>query len=503
MKVLFFAKGSEYIGIEYLSAILKREGHEVDLIFDPGFDVLFGFIDLPILKKVVSKKSILKRIEEIKPDLIAFSCMTNLFPYVKEMADLIKSIYTIPIIVGGIHPTQMPELVISHPSIDMICRGEGDEAMVELLNRMESKQDITSIKNIWVKTDGKISKNDLRPLFEDLDFLPFPDRDLFYKFGTFVGSVAMNTGRGCPFKCTFCYNHSYQKLYKGKGHYVRRLSVDSVIEDAKLCKEKYKPENFIFFDDTFTLNPSWIAEFSKIYTREIGIPFFCNVRPHTLSKQLIKNLKKAGCSAMFLGLDSGSDFIRNQIMERGLTQAQIIRDAALIREHGIKIITSSIYGLPNETPEMMWETLELTLKVRPDGVNSFIFYPFPGTRLAHYAKKEGCLSEDAEERVNQGEGSFHRQSLLSIPYKDEAEIMKNLTPVVNKSPLLRGLLRFFIKKRLKKLSMLIYLLTAWFSNSSFGCYYTKQIVKMFTTQMKFKLKRLGGTIITFRGVSCF
>jgi len=489
MKITFFAKGTtEYISIEYLSAILKRAGHQVDLVFIPGFDDLLGFINFPILKKIVSTKSILKRVDEIRPDLIAFSCMTNFFPFVKEMADLIKSHYDIPIIVGGIHPTQLPELVISHPSIDMICRGEGDEALLELVNKMQCKQDITSTKNLWVKKEGQIYRNELRPLIENLDSLPFPDRDLFYKFGIFVGTVLVTSGRGCPFKCTFCYNHSYQKLYKGKGHYVRRRSVSSVIEEVKLCKEKYKPTNFIFFDDTFTLYPSWLAEFSRIYSCEIGIPFYCNVRPGTVNEQMIKNLKDAGCSEVFFGIDSGSDFIRNEVMNRKVKQEWITRDAALIKKYDIKILTSSMFGLPNETPEMMWETLEMILKVGSDGVNSFTFYPFPGTSLNQYAKEEGFLSEEAEESVNQGRGSFHRHSLLSIPYKDEAEIMKNLIPIVNRFPLLLWLLRLLIKKRLKRLSKIIYISAAWFTTSSYGYYYTRQIIRMFLIQMGLRLK---------------
>ena len=230
MKVLFFAVGQELLGIEYLSAALKRKGHQVELAFDPGLDNFLGFIDVGALKKLTDEKWYLHKIRSFKPDIIGFSCLTNLYSFANEKAKNIKEHFDIPVIIGGIHPTILPEYVMENENFDMLCIGEADEAFPELLEKMEKGEDYYDTKNFWFRKNGDIVKNEIRPLIQDLDSLPFADRELFYDYGCFTGTLYFISGRGCPFSCSYCCHHFLQKKYRGLGKDVSKRSVDNLLD---------------------------------------------------------------------------------------------------------------------------------------------------------------------------------------------------------------------------------------------------------------------------------
>jgi len=183
MKVLFIAKGQESLSIEYLSSVLKREGHQVELLFDPGLDNILGFLNLKFLK-LRNDEWYIEKIKKIAPDIVAFSCLTNLFSFVKEKASLVKRHFSnIPVVVGGIHPTILPDLVIREKDIDMICIGEGEEAFVELLDKMQKGIDYFDTRNFWFKHRDKIIKNPLRPLSKILTQFHFQTEISFINTG--------------------------------------------------------------------------------------------------------------------------------------------------------------------------------------------------------------------------------------------------------------------------------------------------------------------------------
>jgi radical SAM superfamily enzyme YgiQ (UPF0313 family) len=467
MKILFFAKGQESISIEYLSAALKKKGHIVDLAFDPGIDDILGFMDIGFLK-VRRNVWFLKKIEEFCPDLICFSCLTNLYGFVKEKASVIKKHYDIPIAVGGIHPTILPDHVIKNPDIDMICLGEGDEALVELADKMDNKIDYYDTQNFWFKKNGAVIRNPLRPLLQDLDSLPFPDRELFYQYGCFAGTFYLISGRGCPFTCSYCCHHFLQNIYRGKGKYVRRRSVDNIIQEIELCSEKYKIKSVYSMDDTFTIDNDWIEEFSIKYRQKIDLPLYCHVRPGTVTQRMIASLKRANCGAVFFGVDSGNENMRYNIMNRKIKNSVIIEQAKLLRDSGIKITTSAIFGLPDETEQQMYDTMNLCKAIKSDLSYSFIFYPFPNTDSYNYCIKNNLLSQADNEKIMNGDGSFHKTSLIKQANADLAEILKNLLPLSIKFPRFSYFIDIIIKKRCKRLSRLIFLITVPITYSSYG-----------------------------------
>jgi len=280
MKVLFLDRNPFVnLGIMSISAYLKQNNHECDLLIENA------------------EKDIIKEISKIKPDIIAFSCTTGMHTWAIETAAKIKKHLDIPILMGAHHPTFYPE-VMDNDCIDMICIGEGEDATLELLNKLEKKEDTTRIKNLHVKKDGKVHKNPLGNLIENLDRLPYADRFLYkrYPFIMKQKNFRIITGRGCPYNCTFCFNKSIKEVYKDKGIYVRRRSINNVINELVLAKKQLKIKRVDFQDDTFVYDfKTWLEPFLDKYKKKVNLPFTCCVRANLVNEQLAKTLKKAGC----------------------------------------------------------------------------------------------------------------------------------------------------------------------------------------------------------------
>ncbi|KPJ60600.1 MAG: hypothetical protein AMJ46_06305 [Latescibacteria bacterium DG_63] len=176
-------------GIAYLSRYLKNAGHSVDLLQ---------------ITRVPSKKRFQAEISRRKPDLLGFSTIYHFFPLVRQWSDWAKEVCSAPIVVGGTHPTLDPEDVIRHPSIDMLCRGEAEQVLPELCDVLERGMEPDSTSNIWFKKGNGIIRNDVRPLFTDLDSLDFPDYSVHgYEnlFFTRTNTLSVMLSRGCPYGC--------------------------------------------------------------------------------------------------------------------------------------------------------------------------------------------------------------------------------------------------------------------------------------------------------------
>ena len=467
MRVLFYYRGSEHIGVESIIAYLKSKGHLVELIFEPAIGEN-GFIDIPLIDKIFyNDEMILNKAIRFKPDLIAFSTITNLYMPVKKLAKKFKEVMPkVPIIVGGIHATSLPERTIAEKNFDMICLGEGEHAMEELLQRMREKKSYNDVKNLWVKDEtGFVHKNVKRPVIKPLESLPNPDKSLFAKYGALNSTVMIMTTRGCPFACTFCVNSFRNQVYSGEV-YLRQRSVKSVIDDLIEIKKTYKPKEIRFEDDVFAYNQKWLNEFKVEYSKHIGIPFHCYVTPSTAKDEILEGLKQAGCKSVSIGIQSGSEKIRTKLLHRRHSDELIIAACERIKKHKLKIFAEYIFGFPEETPEDMWKSYELNDKIKPFSALSFIFYPYPKTALAEYSLKNGYLTKEDYDKVKDGYGSYHTSCWLDLPYKDEVYKLNGMLPIWNKTPkILKPLLKSILKLKYGPIHKLIYLAsipTMWF-----------------------------------------
>jgi radical SAM superfamily enzyme YgiQ (UPF0313 family) len=486
LKVLFLAKGQETLAIEYLSASLKKAGHQVDLLFDPDLDGSMGFLNSSFLNWLSSKEMWTEAIRKISPDLIAMSCPLNMYPFVKDTARSIKQFSNIPIVVGGGHATLAPQYLLENGDIDCVCIGEGEEAMVELADKMERGVDYTDTRNFWFRRNGTIISNPVRPLLEDLDSLPFPDRDLFRRFGCFAGNLYFVAGRGCPFQCTYCCQHAFHKTYKGKGTYVRFRSVENVIQELEECVKRYDAKHIHSEDDTFTINHGWLLDFCNEYRKRIGVPLYCHVRPGTLSEEIVKKLEEAGCKGVFFGIDSGNEHTRKVLLKRNIADQVIYEQARLIKRSGIKLSSASMFSLPGETPQQMLDTFKMAGDVKSDYAYATIFYPFYGTELYQYAVDKGYLSEENTKKVKEGLGSPYQYPLLENPHNDLAMILKNVLPAYIRFKFLRSIINVVVKNRWLKASQILNLALTPFAYAHLGQLKRREIMKTVLTFLKYR-----------------
>lgn len=389
MKVLFVYPDLNirtfYHGIAFLSAVLKQAGHKTALIH----------ITEPLVKEKFTSI-----VEQENPDLVAFSATSNMFPTTKYYAQLVKDSIDIPIICGGIHPTIAPEEAIKSSAIDMICVGEGEYALKELCNKMESNESILNIANIWIKKNGKIYRNKVRPLIQNLDELPFPDRGIYDSSllkDTKLKRAVFMASRGCPYDCSYCCNHILKNVSTGK--YVRFRSVNNVIREISMVIETNPVEYAIFHDDIFTLSKSWLREFSQNYSAQIGLPFICNSRVNLLDEEIISLLKKAGCREIWMGIESGNDYIREQVLNRKIKREKIIKTFSLCKKHSISVSAYNMVGLPFEDLKKVLDTIRLNAYIKPDSMQVSIFYPFPGTEIYGICRENNFLTNKEVDNV--------------------------------------------------------------------------------------------------------
>jgi len=314
MKIVFCCAEDETPGVCYLSAFLKKHHHQIDLVFDPKqFDRAYiRSSRLANFFRREREKDNLEKIAKIKPDLIGFSCTTAHYQWALGFARKVKRKFPeVPIIFGGVHPTLVPELVIKESCIDFVCVGEGEEPLAELLQAIEEEKKDFKIDNIWYKKGKKIYRNPLRHLNQNLDSLPFVDKELFrgYLPRHYFTHSYFFTGRGCPFSCSYCGNERMKKIFQRKGIWVRRLSPKRAVEELVFIKKNYGAQYILFEDDIFALDISWLKKFIPLYKKKVNLPFTCFGHTHSFTPEIARLLKNSGCNLLWFGMSQGWDKI--------------------------------------------------------------------------------------------------------------------------------------------------------------------------------------------------
>lgn len=367
-----------YAGTAYLCGAVCSSGHEF------------------VLKLVLNKNDeieVLKELNHINPDLIGFSCMTGFHNKAISLAMEIKKQYVIPIIMGGPHPTLFPN-VIEESSIDMICRGEGEFPLIELMNNIKDKEKYKNIKNLYVKENNTIIKNPLRNLVEPLDNLPLVDWSCYKDTIVQKASPMAFLIRGCPYSCTYCFNEGMRNMYKGLGTYVRKFSVDRSIKEIQQALKIFYPNPLLFSSDTFGIDTVWMEELFQKYSKLTDLPFILLLRPELASEKVVNILGKYKCHAVAIGVESGSERVRKEILHRNYSNNLLVEVAERLHKVGIKFRTYNIIGIPGESETEMLETVDINIKMKTDFPRCAIFVPFPDTEIVKNAISLSLLDND-------------------------------------------------------------------------------------------------------------
>lgn len=444
MKVLFVIKDVEYIdpmGIMLLSALAKEKGHATAV-------------------SVLADGRLKEDVLAFRPDVVAFSAKTGEHKYYLAANNQIKALdRDIFTVIGGPHPTFFPEIITQH-DIDALCVGEGDDAWPELLTAIQDRTSFDHIPNIVTKANFTPGVPPvMRQRRRSLDDLPFLDRELLYS-STRLGRFPMRSfmvSRGCPYKCTYCFNHKYNMLYKGKGALHSRMSVGRVISELTDLKGRYETQFIKFYDDIFVMkDDEWLDEFSERYPREIGVPFHCLMRANLLTEPILLKLKKAGLASMSMSIESGNDRVRNEVLKRNMAKETLIVAFDLCHKHNVPTFSNTIFAIPGTTLKEDIESLDLNLRCRVTFGEFPLFFPYPKTELANYAIEMGAFDGDFDKLHM----SYQSTSPLTCFTGREKLLQRNLSllsTVVLWKPSLRNLVvNHLIKLPMNKVDFLMY-----------------------------------------------
>ena len=409
LRILFPVKdpSTQYVGAMTISGVLKRE----------------GFNDVQAVEAAYEK--IAPLLSRDRLTVLAYTTPSIFCLFYLELNRRLKKDFKVFSIFGGWHPTYYPQM-IEEEGVDAVCIGEGEYAMLELAQRLERGESPKDIQNLWIKENGQIFKNPLRPLIANLDELPYPDRSfLAGQASSYYETVAtVITQRSCPFRCSFCVNNAYNNLYDAVGK-KRRRSVDHVIGELKTIKAKGTLEFVKFEDSIFITYPDWIREFSPKYAREIGVPFICYVRAEMVTPEILQLLKDAGCASVAMGVECGDNETRKTLLNKSATNDQIVAAADLIRKYGISLRTQNILGLPGCTIEEDLKTVALNVRCRPAYSFAGLMQPYPGTAIYDYSLSKGLIPADMNEYLKSLPQGYN-DSMMKFPSDMEKRMAKNL-----------------------------------------------------------------------------
>lgn len=374
-------------GVSHIAAVLAEAGHKV--VF---WQLCEDLAPLP------SKEEFINAIKKESPDILAFSVVTNQWNYAKQLAAWAKESLSVPIVCGGVHALVSGREILETGLFDYIFRGESEDAFLEFVEKLSRGKPIDDVSNLGLITKGIIKINPVGPL-PDLEHLPFKDYTImdFQKLiDAKKGWVGLMTSRGCPFACTYCFNHKMVSAYRHdlnctfkELNYIRRLRVDQIINDIQYLLKNFQRINTIIFDDDiFTFDKAYIKEFCREYKKICNIPFVVNAHVKMFDEELAADLKSANCIVVKFGVESGSEKIRKSILNRHMTNEEIIRAIHIVNKAGMHSSVFVIIGFPHETKENLYETLQLLGEARPGRFRWTFFFPYPGTK-AHEISLEG------------------------------------------------------------------------------------------------------------------
>lgn len=383
------------IGPAFIAAFIRKHGHEAE------------FLSVPFNS---AADEIIAQIQTRDPDLIGVSLTMRQWLRAREIIRDIRQRVDIPVIAGGLLPTFEPEAVLAAGGFDLVCIGEGERPMLDLLET-GGVPGSDSIDNIMRKGGPRPR---IGPVIPGIDDIPFMARDLLNESH---GVFHMVTRRGCPYACRHCAALSLRNLY-GPAAYSRHCSVDHVISELVELRQNQACNYIIFLDDSFMDDPDWINDFAGRYADHNGPGFSIHARIESMRPEILNRLVKAGLKHVVFGVESGSERVRRTVLNRAMTNDRIIDAFDRARQAGLIVTANYMLGIPGETRDDIEMTLELNQRLDPHDFGYFVFYPYPGTDLFHECRTKGFMPDDYMDLP-----ANHRETILNLPDLTKDDIL--------------------------------------------------------------------------------
>ena len=427
------------VNLSALSAVLKKRGFAVKL-FDTtyyrteemsGYDVRVENLQLRSFD--LSKYGVRYKdtdmhddfralVKDYRPDIIGLSAVEDTYELGMSLVRSVRD-SGIPVIVGGVHAIISPDEVMSDPDVDMVCTGEGEDAIVELCEKMSSGRPYTDVRGIWFKKDGRIINNPPAALTDinalpELDFTIY-EKERFYRpmQGKVFRMLPVEVSRGCPFSCSYCAAPALRDIYRSSGAYYRKKKIERVIEEIKFYSDTYGMNYVYFTAETFlSMNDADFNKFVALY-KDIRIPFWGQTRPETVTEERVRMLEDIGCDRLTIGIESGNDRVRRKLLNRHISNESIIRAFDILSGSKIPVSVNNVIGIPDETREEVFDTVALNRLVKADSISVFIFTPYRGTALRQYCIDKGYMNPHDSYHAD-----IRKRSILKMPTLSNEEI---------------------------------------------------------------------------------
>ncbi len=370
-------------GIAYLAPIIRKRSYDVETL-----SITYDMDEAEFKDKIL----------KLNPSIIGFSATSPQFRYLKKYSSVAGQFKEILQICGGALPTLDPYTVLRETQVNGVVVGEGEKPVDQLLCNIENSKDILDTEGFYWNVNGTVKTNPIPPFIPDISQLDFPDLSIFedWMVCNCNNELEVMLSRGCPYECNYCSNKALKNTYPSANGYFRTPSVEYALEllERLLYKHSKNAKNIAFVDDLLIANKKWFADFANEYNKRIKLPYRLNVKPECVTKEIAEILKESGCYLTMIGLESGNEQLRKNLLNRKYSNDLFYEKCKIIKDAGLLLFTFNIVGWPFETKGNMEETLEMNKKIEADtGVCAF-FYPFRGTELYKLCERENLLVEE-------------------------------------------------------------------------------------------------------------
>lgn len=393
---------TEYMAFMYISAVLKKEGHTVDVFLE-----------------TLSQDRLVEEVKAFQPDLIGFSVLTPARNWTLHLAQRLKEATGALTILGNVEAMLDPDLV-EEPAVDIVCLSEGEQPMAKLAACLDEGRDYSHIEGLWVTTPEGIVKNPMPAKLADVDELPFHDRAMYDKYPFFKYSryLRILNGRGCPFKCSFCLNPVISD-HLGRKQYVRKRTPELAIQEIEYqVRSRPGKVDYIFIaDEVLWLSKPWLREFLTLYRDRVGLPFVGNFRHGPIDEQDIALMKEAGADSIILAVETADEKQRQGLMKKNVSNASLLEAARLLHKYDIKILTSCFFGIPGDTVEELVKRLPFYREIGPAYLWTTFFAPYPHLELTATPLVQAHLPDGKEFSP-----TLHHDMYLELP--DRARLIR-------------------------------------------------------------------------------